>query len=170
MTPDPADPRALLAEVMAELLDKIEELDHADRSINPDGPLFRKARAALAAASLPAQQRPAPESGAGNEVIERAARAAHDAVRAPAPTNWVGSMRDEYWFPIARAVLAAAQPAPPADTVSVLDGLLAEMREVAASYRVLSRDGHEGVDGLAEAWNAAVDMVEAARRRLGGEN
>jgi DNA (cytosine-5)-methyltransferase 1 len=75
---------------------------------------------ALAAASLPAQQRPAPESGAGNEVIERAARAAHDAVRAPAPTNWVGSMRDEYWFPIARAVLAAAQPAPPADTVSVL--------------------------------------------------
>jgi hypothetical protein len=51
----------------------------------------------------------------------------------------------------------------------VLDGLIAEMREVAASYRVLARDGHRDMHGLAEAWNAAVAMVEAARKRLGGE-
>ncbi len=170
---------------------------------------------ALAAASLPAQQRPAPESGAEDEVIERAARAAHDAVRAHAPTNWVGSMRDEYWFPIARAVLAAAQPAPseppaggstpparvwwsdelgwiwgfdgryeaddwssrwqvpelppdavelrtsepPAqEAVEVLDGLLAEMRALA--------DKSYGPDGL---FYAAIALVEAERRRLGGE-
>jgi hypothetical protein len=108
-----------------------------------------------AAASLPAQQRPAPVSGAMDEVIERAARAAHDAVRAPTPTNWVGNMRDEYWFPIARAVLAVAQPAPPAETVSVLDGLTAEMRALATKPWMSG--------------SAYIALVEAARQRLGGE-
>lgn len=39
------------------------------------------------------------------DALQKAARAAHDAVRAPAPANWVGSERREYWTAVARAAI-----------------------------------------------------------------
>ncbi len=112
-----------------------------------------------AAVSLPAQQRPAPESGAADEVIERAGQAGFRSWRSLGSAD-----HDERWRDVARAVLAAAQPAPRAETtVSVLDELLAEMRALAVAHE---QDGSRRVAlGLRQAGR----VVEAARQRMGGE-